>query len=70
MLGSTSSRARSCQRGIVCDPGLGTGTWCSCSNRVVFADTMSAAELEQDLVNAKEELELMAKKERESRVSL
>lgn len=31
---------------------------------------MSAAELEKDLVNAKEELELMAKKERESRVSL
>ncbi|XP_064003297.1 myomegalin isoform X2 [Pogoniulus pusillus] len=29
--------------------------------------TMSAAELEKDLVNAKEELELMAKKERESR---
>ncbi|KAM7014107.1 myomegalin [Passerculus sandwichensis] len=32
--------------------------------------TMSAAELEKDLVNAKEELELMAKKERESRREL
>ncbi|XP_054142327.1 myomegalin isoform X5 [Melozone crissalis] len=32
--------------------------------------TMSAAELEKDLVNAKEELELMAKKERESRWEL
>ncbi|KAM4773098.1 myomegalin isoform 8-T8 [Cyanocitta cristata] len=32
--------------------------------------TMSAAELEKDLVNAKEELELMAKKERESRQEL
>lgn len=30
----------------------------------------SAAELEKELVNAKEELELMARKERESRVSL
>ncbi|XP_074007325.1 myomegalin isoform X1 [Numenius arquata] len=32
--------------------------------------TMSAAEMEKDLVNAKEELELMAKKERESRREL
>ncbi|XP_074452974.1 myomegalin isoform X9 [Larus michahellis] len=32
--------------------------------------TMSAAELEKDLVNAKEELELMVKKERESRREL
>ncbi|XP_064928297.1 myomegalin isoform X8 [Columba livia] len=32
--------------------------------------TMSAAELEKDLVNAKEELELVAKKERESRREL
>ncbi|XP_075012751.1 myomegalin isoform X4 [Calonectris borealis] len=32
--------------------------------------TMSAAELEKDLVNAKEELELMARKERESRREL
>ncbi|XP_042663096.1 myomegalin isoform X2 [Tyto alba] len=32
--------------------------------------TMSAVELEKDLVNAKEELELMAKKERESRREL
>ncbi|XP_048169527.1 myomegalin-like isoform X8 [Corvus hawaiiensis] len=32
--------------------------------------TMSAAELEKDLVNAKEELELMVKKERESRQEL
>ncbi|XP_068879849.1 myomegalin isoform X3 [Aphelocoma coerulescens] len=32
--------------------------------------TMSAAELEKDLINAKEELELMAKKERESRQEL
>ncbi|XP_074762928.1 myomegalin isoform X4 [Athene noctua] len=32
--------------------------------------TVSAAELEKDLVNAKEELELMAKKERESRREL
>ncbi|XP_027752341.1 myomegalin-like isoform X11 [Empidonax traillii] len=32
--------------------------------------TMSAAELEKDLINAKEELELMAKKERESRREL
>uniref|UniRef100_A0A8C0VQA1 Myomegalin-like n=1 Tax=Cyanistes caeruleus TaxID=156563 RepID=A0A8C0VQA1_CYACU len=39
-------------------------------NQVVFAVTMSAAELEKDLVNAKEELELMARKERESRREL
>uniref|UniRef100_A0A8C9UHT3 Short myomegalin-like EB1 binding protein N-terminal domain-containing protein n=1 Tax=Serinus canaria TaxID=9135 RepID=A0A8C9UHT3_SERCA len=39
-------------------------------NQAVFAVTMSAAELEKDLVNAKEELELMAKKERESRREL
>ncbi|XP_054020904.1 myomegalin [Dryobates pubescens] len=39
----------------------------SCSTEGV---TMSAAELEKDLVNAKEELELMAKKERESRREL
>uniref|UniRef100_A0A8B9EAK4 CDK5 regulatory subunit-associated protein 2/Myomegalin coiled coil domain-containing protein n=1 Tax=Anser cygnoides TaxID=8845 RepID=A0A8B9EAK4_ANSCY len=36
----------------------------------VFALTASPAELEKDLVNAKEELELMAKKERESRREL
>uniref|UniRef100_A0A8B9M3M0 Phosphodiesterase 4D interacting protein n=1 Tax=Accipiter nisus TaxID=211598 RepID=A0A8B9M3M0_9AVES len=41
-----------------------------CSNQAVFAVMMSAAELEKDLVNAKEELELMAKKERESRREL
>uniref|UniRef100_U3JMD4 Uncharacterized protein n=1 Tax=Ficedula albicollis TaxID=59894 RepID=U3JMD4_FICAL len=39
-------------------------------NRTVFAVTMSAEELEKDLVNAKEELELMVKKERESRREL
>uniref|UniRef100_A0A8C3PKD9 Short myomegalin-like EB1 binding protein N-terminal domain-containing protein n=1 Tax=Calidris pygmaea TaxID=425635 RepID=A0A8C3PKD9_9CHAR len=40
------------------------------ANQAVFAVAMSAAELEKDLVNAKEELELMAKKERESRREL
>uniref|UniRef100_A0A8C4V049 Phosphodiesterase 4D interacting protein n=1 Tax=Falco tinnunculus TaxID=100819 RepID=A0A8C4V049_FALTI len=41
-----------------------------CSNQTVFAVMTSAAELEKDLVNAREELELMAKKERESRREL
>uniref|UniRef100_A0A8C3TSM4 Short myomegalin-like EB1 binding protein N-terminal domain-containing protein n=1 Tax=Catharus ustulatus TaxID=91951 RepID=A0A8C3TSM4_CATUS len=40
------------------------------SNQAVFAVAISAAELEKDLVNAKEELELMVKKERESRREL
>lgn len=60
----------SCQRGILSDSGVRTDTQYPCSNQAVFAVMMSAAELEKDLVNAKEELELMAKKERESRVSL
>ncbi|XP_010081981.1 PREDICTED: myomegalin-like [Pterocles gutturalis] len=40
------------------------------SSRETEGVTMSAAELEKDLVDAKEELELMAKKERESRREL
>lgn len=61
----------SCQRGILSDSGVRTDTQYPCSNQAVFAAVMtSAAELEKDLVNTKEELELMAKKERESRVSL
>lgn len=61
---------QSCQRGILSDSGVRTNTRYPCSNQAVFAVMTSAAELEKDLVNAKEELELMAKKERESRVSL
>lgn len=60
----------SCQRGILSDSGVRTDTRYPCINQAVFAVMTSAAELEKDLVNAKEELELMAKKERESRVSL
>uniref|UniRef100_A0A8C4UXR1 Phosphodiesterase 4D interacting protein n=1 Tax=Falco tinnunculus TaxID=100819 RepID=A0A8C4UXR1_FALTI len=47
-----------------------TDTQYPCSNQTVFAVMTSAAELEKDLVNAREELELMAKKERESRREL
>ena len=69
-MGSANIMDLSCHRGILSDPGVRADTRYPCSNQAVFAVTMSAAELEKDLVNAKEELELMAKKERESRVSL
>uniref|UniRef100_A0A8C8A7Z5 Short myomegalin-like EB1 binding protein N-terminal domain-containing protein n=1 Tax=Otus sunia TaxID=257818 RepID=A0A8C8A7Z5_9STRI len=58
------------KQGILPDTEVRADAWFPCSNHAVFAVTMSAAELEKDLVNAKEELELMAKKERESRREL
>uniref|UniRef100_A0A8C0B4G2 CDK5 regulatory subunit-associated protein 2/Myomegalin coiled coil domain-containing protein n=1 Tax=Buteo japonicus TaxID=224669 RepID=A0A8C0B4G2_9AVES len=58
------------KQGILSDSGVRTDTRYPCINQAVFAVMTSAAELEKDLVNAKEELELMAKKERESRREL
>uniref|UniRef100_A0A663LQB6 CDK5 regulatory subunit-associated protein 2/Myomegalin coiled coil domain-containing protein n=1 Tax=Athene cunicularia TaxID=194338 RepID=A0A663LQB6_ATHCN len=58
------------KQGILSDTEVRADARYPCSNHAVFAVTMSAAELEKDLVNAKEELELMAKKERESRREL
>ncbi|KAM6262086.1 LOW QUALITY PROTEIN: myomegalin-like [Porphyrio hochstetteri] len=55
---------RACGATAIASPAPGDS---SCRTEGV---TMSAAELEKDLVNAKEELELMAKKERESRREL
>uniref|UniRef100_A0A8C6N6G9 Short myomegalin-like EB1 binding protein N-terminal domain-containing protein n=1 Tax=Melopsittacus undulatus TaxID=13146 RepID=A0A8C6N6G9_MELUD len=60
----------SCVLEILSDPGIRSDACCICCNQSVFAVTVSAAEMEKDLVNAKEELELMAKKERESRREL
>uniref|UniRef100_A0A8D0EW09 CDK5 regulatory subunit-associated protein 2/Myomegalin coiled coil domain-containing protein n=2 Tax=Strigidae TaxID=30459 RepID=A0A8D0EW09_STROC len=70
VMGSTSIVDLPCRRGILSDTEVRADARFPCSNHAVFAVTMSAAELEKDLVNAKEELELIAKKERESRREL